>query len=234
MKRLHLKVFIFTIIFLSFSCITNNTNEPMIKIACVGDSITYGWGIKDRKQYNFPGQLETILGNNYDVENFGIIGATLLKKGVNSYNTERRIDKIRKYNPDIIIIQLGTNDSKRKNWKYHKEFIKDYTSLINNFKQFDKNPYVIICAPPSTYKNIWDIRENIIKTEIVSLVNYVAETTDVDFIDLHPLLKGHRNLFVDRIHPNSDGSKIIAESIAESISAYIYNNNKLCNESFKM
>ena len=42
-----------------------------VKIACVGNSITYGSGIKNQFQNSYPGVLSQLLGEGYDVRNFG-------------------------------------------------------------------------------------------------------------------------------------------------------------------
>ena len=60
---------------------TDNTTTPdsstyntQIKIACVGDSVTYGYGIENRKKDTYPAVLQNMLGANYKVRNFGVSG----------------------------------------------------------------------------------------------------------------------------------------------------------------
>ncbi len=65
-------ILIFFIVLYSFT---------QIKVACVGDSITFGFTIENRDQNSYPAQLGRLLGKNWEVKNFGVIGATLLKKG---------------------------------------------------------------------------------------------------------------------------------------------------------
>ena len=55
--------------------------DGVIRVACVGDSITFGSGIKNRDQNSYPAQLGAMLGEKYEVRNFGVGGATLLKNG---------------------------------------------------------------------------------------------------------------------------------------------------------
>ena len=52
-------------------------SEP-VRVACVGDSITYGHGIKDRLHDAYPGVLSSMLGEKYDVRNFGVSGTTTM------------------------------------------------------------------------------------------------------------------------------------------------------------
>ena len=52
--------------------------QQRIKVACVGNSITYGTGLSDRATQSYPVKLQKLLGERYEVENFGKPGATLL------------------------------------------------------------------------------------------------------------------------------------------------------------
>ena len=87
-----------------------------IKVACVGNSITYGSGIKDRANHSYPSVLGRLLGSKYEVQNFGFSARTLLNKGDHPYMKETLFQKALNYQPDIVVIKLGTNDSKPINW----------------------------------------------------------------------------------------------------------------------
>ena len=54
-------------------------------IACIGDSITYGLGVKNRARHGYPAQLSRLLDNKYDVRNFGVNNATALRDGDKPY-----------------------------------------------------------------------------------------------------------------------------------------------------
>ena len=51
-----------------------------VKVACVGNSITYGIGVSDPDKESYPARLQQMLGEGYTVERFGKPGATLLNK----------------------------------------------------------------------------------------------------------------------------------------------------------
>jgi lysophospholipase L1-like esterase len=57
-----------------------------IKVACVGDSITQGVGTILAKSY--PKQLGIFLGSEFEVGNFGISGATMLRGGDKPYSQQ--------------------------------------------------------------------------------------------------------------------------------------------------
>lgn len=101
-------------------------NKEPIVVACIGNSITYGSGIEERINNSYPAQLQQLLGDEYDVWNFGYSGRTLLKKGDYPYWDEVYLKAAKKLNPDIVIIKLGTNDTKPQNWQYAEEFESDY------------------------------------------------------------------------------------------------------------
>ena len=74
-----LLLLLFTCI-LTFPCLAEQ-RQPKVRVACMGNSVTYGAGIKDREQNAYPAQLQKIMGGSYEVGNYGFSGATLLRKG---------------------------------------------------------------------------------------------------------------------------------------------------------
>ena len=59
--------------------------QKRIKVACVGNSITYGAALPDRDTQAYPVRLQQLLGDSYEVANFGKSGTTLLAKGHRPY-----------------------------------------------------------------------------------------------------------------------------------------------------
>ena len=110
-------------------------NYPRTRIACVGDSITYGLSISNRSSNSYPAQLAEMLGNQWSVRNFGVSGATLLQKGDNPYLKTLGFNLAHEFKPNIVVILLVTNDSKPVNWQYKSHYINDYITLINIFKK---------------------------------------------------------------------------------------------------
>ena len=86
-----------------------------IKVACVGNSITYGAGIVNREKNSYPAQLQVYLGDKYEVRNFGSNGATAFHEGDYPYVQTEAYKQAIAYSPDIVFIKLGTNDSKPQN-----------------------------------------------------------------------------------------------------------------------
>ena len=89
--------------------------EAPIKVACVGDSITQGAGAAKGKSY--PTQLQEMLGDEWKVMNYGLGGRTLMDRGNRPYMKEKAYQEALASAPDVVIIMLGTNDTKPQNWE---------------------------------------------------------------------------------------------------------------------
>jgi len=120
------------------------------------------------------------------------------------------------FNPDVILIKLGTNDSKTGNWNEQK-FKEDYQSIIDTFSTLKKKPKIIICLPVPAFKNTWTINDSIIKNGIIPNLKLIAEQNNLETIDLYTALSNYKECFPDGIHPNEKGTRVIAKAIAKSI-----------------
>lgn len=189
-----------------------------VKVACVGDSITFGAGIKNPAD-KYPAQLGVMLGDGWKVENFGVNGATLLKKGNKPYWKVGKFKPAHDFNPDIVVIMLGTNDSKPGNWKFKDEYVSDYVELIKGFQALESKPKVWVCYPVPAYPGRWGITDKVMKKEVIPLIDKVAKEADVPIIDLYSALSNKKQMFPDTVHPNAAGAKIMAETIAKVIKA---------------
>ena len=117
-----------------------------VRVACVGNSITYGMLVEDRERNCYPAVLGRMLGAGYDVRNFGHSGATLLNKGHNPYTKTKEYAEAIAFRPDIVVIHLGINDTDPRNWpNFRDEFIPDYAALIESFREANPAAKVYIC-----------------------------------------------------------------------------------------
>ena len=192
--------------------------EEPIRVACVGDSITYGARIEDRKTNSYPAQLGRMLGDGYVVKNFGVSGATLLKRGNKPYWKTKQFKTAHAFKPDVVIIKLGTNDSKPGNWKHKAEYVSDYVALIESFRGLPSKPVVWICSPVPVYPGgVYPISGKVVAEEVLPLIDEVSKQTGAKIIDLYSALSGKKELFPDTVHPNAAGAKIMAETICPII-----------------
>ena len=192
-------------------------NAGALKVACIGNSITEGDGVKDRAKDSYPAQMQQILGSDYHVRNFGVSGRTLLRKGDYPYWNETAFQEAKDFQPNIVIIKLGTNDSKPQNWQYADDFVKDYQVFIDEFQALDSKPTIYLCYPVPAFAIQWGINNEIITKEIMPKIDEVAASKELKIIDLYAALEGKGEYFPDDIHPNEAGAKIIAETIAGMI-----------------
>jgi hypothetical protein len=151
--------------------------------------------------------------NQWETRNFGVSGATLLRNGDRPYVQQNAYTQSLVANPEVVIIKLGTNDSKPQNWVYKDDFISDYLFLIDSFAQLSSNPEVWICKPVPVYSDLAGITDTIVQNEIVPLIDEIAQQRDVQIIDLFTALSGASDLFPDGVHPNAEGATLIAEEI---------------------
>ena len=187
-----------------------------VKVACIGNSITYGAFMPNREKNSYPSQLQSYLGKDYDVRNFGINGRTLLSKGDLPYIQTDAYQDVLKFQPDIILIKLGTNDTKPQNWKYKDEFMKDYQSLIDSFKRLDSHPRVILMTPIRCFlPDGSQISAAAIEREVRPMVEQMAWKNKLEIINLFNLFGDTWNeaMLPDKLHPSSIGAGIIANKI---------------------
>jgi len=184
-----------------------------VKVACVGDSITYGAGVENRETNCYPVALGRSLGAKFEVKNFGVSGATLLKKGDKPYWQEPDFLGVSAFAPDLIIIKLGTNDSKPQNWKFKDEFFADYVSMIEHFMRLPSKPKIWVCLPVPVYEDRWGITEAVVNKEIIPQIKQAAQSKSAPVIDLYDALSNRPDLFPDKIHPNAAGALLMAQTI---------------------
>ena len=188
--------------------------EP-IKVACVGDSITQGVGAQRGKSY--PAQLQGLLGDGYQVGNFGVSARTLLKKGDFPYWNEKKYQDALAMEPAIVVIMLGTNDTKPQNWKFEAEFEADYRELVKSFQSLKSKPRVFVCRPvPVPGKGNYGINEENIQKEIPRLYA-LAKALGCGVIDMHAALEKTPEMLPDRVHPNTAGAGEMAKAAARAI-----------------
>lgn len=185
-----------------------------VRVACIGDSITYGSGLPDRTHQSWPAVLGQFLGDDYLVENFGVSGRTMLRHGDFPYWDSTGFQESTDFGPDVVIIMLGTNDTKPWNWQYGDEFKGDYLDMIAYYASLPTAPQVYICAPPPvTGPNSFSISRKVMNRGVVPEVRQVGATAGVPVINVHRALHGHPEWLPDTVHPNADGQAAIAAAV---------------------
>lgn len=191
-----------------------------VRVACVGNSITYGMLVEDRERNCYPAVLGRMLGAGYDVRNFGHSGATLLNKGHNPYTRTKEYAEAIAFRPDIVVIHLGINDTDPRNWpNFRDEFIPDYAALIESFREANPAAKVYICrmTPIPHRHRRFKAGTRDWHHQIQEAIERVAASQRTGLIDLEPVLKDRPELLPDAVHPNVEGARLLAEEIYRAL-----------------
>lgn len=186
-------------------------NANAMKVACIGNSITYGARLKYRDTESWPAQLQVMLGKDYNVRNYGNSGATMTN-GDRGYMKEPPYKYAKIFAPDLVFIKLGTNDVQPLRWQGEEAFTEAYQQMVDELKALPSHPKIVLCLPATSYRE-----EKHVDAEIAGktfpLIQKIAKKNKLDVIDLHTPTANHPELFPDKLHPNAEGEKIIAETI---------------------
>jgi len=191
-------------------------SEKVLRVACVGDSITEGAGLVKQSETSYPVMLDSILGKRYNVLNCGRSATTLQKKGDFPYWNSKEFSNTFVYQPNIIVIKLGTNDTKPQNWNA-AVFEKDYQSLIDTLNTIPTSPKLFLCLPVPVFKTEWGINDSTLNKGVIPAIRKIASKNNLPVIDLNSGLSQQKANFPDNIHPNEKAAKEMAKIIASKI-----------------
>lgn len=216
-----------------FSVSAKGVPEKMdrpFRVACVGDSITYGFGLGDRQNECYPAQLQKMLGDAYEVKGFGRNGACVSKNGDLPYMATIEFFRAIDWDADAYIICLGTNDLvNRIDDEFLEGFKEDYKALIRAIQEQtgalkrakDYEPLYLAEIPPvpQLFKT-WDEEKAI--RRINETIREIAEEQNLKLVDCNTCFSSNDGevLFSDGIHPNVKGAKIMAESVYSVIDPF--------------
>jgi lysophospholipase L1-like esterase len=185
------------------------TEAAAIRVACVGDSITEGSG--------YPHKLQTMLGNGYVVANFGVSGSTVVKNSTIPYMGQSAFDRAKAFDPDIVIIMLGTNDANGNISRCVDNFEADYSQLIAEFQQLVGKQLVWVVRSPPIFNTNSAWNNTVLTNTILPQVDHIADRFNLPVIDMYDTFGNHTEFFADGIHPTDDGSTIIASTVYDAI-----------------
>lgn len=203
------------------------TNSSPVRVACLGDSITVGTGASALEQDAYPAQLSALLGRGYDVRNFGVGGTTLLVEGDRPYREQPQFQAAIDFNPDIILLLLGANDTcgaPRSNWTHSASFGADGRSLLQSLRRSGRRVIVALPSPfyPETPglkpERTADLEERRPRLEqIRGWWRDAARAEHAEIVDLAGTLAPDARFTTDGVHPTSAGYARIAERFRDAI-----------------
>ena len=214
------KTLLLTVLFALPLLQARGADHAPVRVACIGNSITYGSGIRDREHDSYPAVLQRLLGDGYLVGNFGKPGATLLRRGHRPYFEQKEFRQALEFKGDIAVIHLGINDTDPRDWpNYRDDFVADYLSLIDTLRAANPRIRILIARlTPLTHEHPrfrsgtrqWH-------EQIQQAIRIVADVSHVELIDFHKPLYAHPDLFPDAVHPDEQGARILAETVCSGI-----------------
>jgi len=195
----------------------NSVASSPIRVACVGASITKGVGAPKGKSY--PDQLQQILGPGWYVRNFGVSGRTMLRKGDKPYWNEKAFQAAQDFQPNVVVIMLGTNDSKPVNWVHGDDFVSDYRDMVKVFQGLASKPQVYPCHPPVVVDpNKYKISESA-SAIMRQRIDALAKEMGLTVIPLDQSYAGDLSVLKDGVHPNEKGALELAQTVAKALPA---------------
>ena len=210
---------ILSLMLLVACCLMAGAQEK-IKVACVGNSITYGSGVANREVNAYPVKLQGMLGDAYEVGNFGKPGATLLNKGHRPYTQQQEYKDALAFAGDIVVIHLGINDTDPRNWpNYQDEFIEDYRALIQSFREANPKARFLIARMTPLSDRHWRYESGTRDwhEEIQQAIACVAKAEGIQMINFFEPLHPYPYILEDNIHPNVEGAHMLAEIVYKGI-----------------
>jgi lysophospholipase L1-like esterase len=190
--------------------VTNVQAKPIL-IACVGDSIT--------EVTSYTNYLEHMLGTNYSIGNFGASGSTISLSTYKPYMLQPEFQDAKIFEPDVVVIMLGTNDAHLDMELSHDAFESDYALLIDSFQNLDSTPEVLIVKSPPVYNNNLGISPTLFSQNVIPSIIDVANSQSLEVVDVFDMFGNHSDYMIDGVHPNDAGAMLIASAVFDVIAS---------------
>lgn len=184
-----------------------------VKVACIGNSITYGSKLKFRNTESYPAQMQQMLGKDYWVKNYGVSGTTMTRSA-NPWTGREEWPLLRQWQPAIVFIKLGTNDVQPRYWKGTEQYTADYQALIDTLRQLPTHPRIVLCLPATSYREVNHLDADLV-SNVIPAIRRQAKKNHLDIIDLHTLTAGHAADFPDKLHPSAAMDALIAGTLVD-------------------
>ncbi len=189
-----------------------NSQKPVvaqvIRVACIGDSIT--------EISHYPEELQAMLGDGYLVGNFGVTGSTVSNNSKKPYINQTAFQEAKDFQPQIVIIMLGTNDAKWESYRHVGSLPNAFEKLIGEYDALPEDQQIYLVTPPPIYNNSIGLYNTYLEQGVLPGIEQVANDLDLPTIDVNEALSDP-DYFIDGVHPNLDGAEVIASTISEAI-----------------
>lgn len=200
--------------------------KKIVKIGCVGDSITYGSGSTDPSVYNYPVYLQRLLGYDYYVEKYGAPSNSLIETDTPSYLSNAYFKQSVSARLDVVIIMLGTNDCRPTKWadSAYKDwsdpnrkatFLSSGVKMIEAYRSANKDIQIIWASCPTVPQDRdWTSR---LSRYGIPCIKQLASENNCSFIDIFTYSERHLEMFKgsDNLHCKDEGYAVLAQGFYE-------------------
>lgn len=203
---------------LSFA-LTANKYE---RVACIGDSLTYGHAWHNQ---SYPVYLQQILGDGVQVQNFGVNGSAVTNRSESNYtlkyDTLQECRNSLAFDPDVVVIMLGSNDG--YNWTGSAPtFEEEYAKLINSYLDNGAKQVVLLTSPPTMENNAFNISDEIIKTQVCPRQREIAEQFGLPLVEIREAFDARSDVSSlfrpgDGVHFSVEGAQFVAQLVADKL-----------------
>lgn len=206
-----------------------------IQVSCLGDSITFGL-MASGADKSYPAVLGGLLGDKYDVRNFGHSGATVIcdydevPDRYSPYLKTEAYENAMKSSPDIVILMLGMNDANPTHHfneanggpisEYYLGFYeKTLSEMIERVYALPTSPKVFLVKTTEmtrtveegfTKEYVGDFLENLAKLR--ELQERIAKKTGAVLIDTFDFMQ-NPSYYRDGCHLTDEGYARLAHAI---------------------
>ena len=203
----------------------------VVKVACVGDSITHGINSTNPDVQNYPHYLQEMLGLDYFVLNSGITDRSICRTDVYNYASAPQHMLAAALEPDVVIFILGSNDANPahdyKSWTNPDVdrkalFVESANALLDDYVKANPDVQIYIGLPSSPFKlenDKWQAdgwKANLVEY-VIPLLKEIANDRKLDTINLFDWSEEHPELFPDGLHPKDEGYRDFAAYIYDCI-----------------
>lgn len=179
-------------------------NKRNKRLLFLGDSITHG-------------MLSSHASGGYAMILSQLLECECLNQGISALCfAEEMIDKNMPFEPDIVIVALGTNDWRRR--KSKKEFDECVKRYIDKVAQIHKKAEIFVISP--LWRTDWkeNVQDMYMFTELYDvLMRICKDYKNIRVINGSDMLHHMRMFFVDGVHPNDLGHTALAMNLYKEI-----------------
>ncbi len=207
----------------------NDSIDPL-RIACVGASLTFGRGLKNRRQECYPAVLQNLCENEFGqgsvmVKNFGYSGATISRLSNEPYWDTTSFNSSTRFRAHLILIMLGTNDAQFANAEGRLRFSQDLRELVIHYQHSGSpcsrlgwsQPQVLIAQVPPVVPPVEEIDFSALADVVRPSIQVTVEELGVPLIDFYSPLPSTREAFPDGLHPTAEIAAQIAHIAFQAI-----------------